>query len=285
MQKPLTQAFYDPRTWTVSYVVYDRPRGNCAIIDPVLDYEPKSSTIKTQSADRLIAFIRQQQLVVDWILETHVHTDHLSAANYLKNQLGGKTAIGDHISIVQQTFKDIFNLDDSFVPDGRQFDYLFTADELFLVSELTVQALAVSGHTPADMAYRFADVIFVGDTLFMPDIGTARADFPGGDAQQLYRSIRRILSYPFQTQLYMCHDYPPAQRSAIWESTVAEQRAHNIHVRDSISEDEFISMRMQRDKTLEMPTLLFPSIQTNIQAGKLPLSENNGVAYFKIPIN
>ncbi len=285
MKKPLIQAFYDSKTWTISYVVYDKPRGNCAIIDPVLDYEHKSSTISTQSADRLIAFIRREQLVVDWILETHAHADHLSAGSYLKNQVGGKVAIGDQIPMVQQTFKSIFNLDDAFVPDGRQFDYLFAADEIFQVGELTVQALAVSGHTPADIAYRIDDVIFVGDTLFMPDIGTARADFPGGNAQQLYRSIRKILSYPPQTRLYMCHDYPPVHRSAAWESNVAAQRVHNIHIRDGISEDAFVSMRNQRDKTLEMPTLLLPSIQTNIWAGQLPSPESNGVSYFKIPIN
>lgn len=279
------RAFFDSATWTISYVAFDGPKGSCAIIDPVLDYDPKSGRTSTRSADKLITFIHEQQLAVDWILETHAHADHLSSADYLKNQLGGKTGIGNNIPAVQKTFKEIFNLSDEFVPDGHHFDHLFTDGELFQVGKLTVKAISVSGHTPADTAYQFGNTIFVGDTLFMPDIGTARADFPGGNAHQLFRSIQKLLAFPPETRLLMCHDYPPANRSAEWESTVAQQRAHNIHVHDGIGENEFAMMRNKRDATLEMPTLLLPSVQVNIRAGKLPPAEKNGVAYFKIPIN
>lgn len=282
---PHIKALFDSATWTISYIVFDELKGSCAIIDPVLDYEPKSSRTSTRSADKLIEFICQQQLSVEWILETHAHADHLSSADYLKNQLGGKTAIGNNISIVQKTFKEIFNLGREYVPDGHDFDHLFTDGELFQVGKLTAIAISVSGHTPADMAYQFGNAIFVGDTLFMPDIGTARADFPGGNACQLFRSIQKLLAFPPETRLLMCHDYPPANRSAEWESTVAQQRAHNIHVHHGIKEGEFATMRNKRDATLEMPTLLLPSIQVNIRAGKLPPVEKNGVAYFKIPIN
>lgn len=283
--KPTIQAFYDSSTWTVSYVVFDESGGSCAIIDPVLDYDPKSGRTSTHSADKLIAFIRERRLSVEWILETHAHADHLSSADYLKQQVGGKTGIGDHIPAVQKTFKKIFNLGDEFVSDGHHFDHLFADGELFSVGNLTGKAISVSGHTPADLAYQFDDAVFVGDTLFMPDIGTARADFPGGDAHQLFHSIRKILALPSTTRLFMCHDYPPATRTAVWESTVAQQRTRNIHVHDGIDEDTFVSMRNQRDATLEMPNLLLPSIQVNIRAGKLPPVETNGVAYFKIPVN
>lgn len=283
--KPTIQAFYDPATWTVSYVVFDESGGNCAIIDPVLDYDPKSGRTSMHSVDKLIAFIRERRLSVEWILETHAHADHLSSADYLKLQVGGKTGIGGHIPAVQKTFKKIFNLGDEFVPDGHHFDHLFADGELFPVGNLTGKAISVSGHTPADLAYQFDDAVFVGDTLFMPDIGTARADFPGGDAHQLFHSIRKILALPSTTRLFMCHDYPPAARTAVWESTVAQQRAQNIHVHDGIDENTFVSMRNQRDATLEMPNLLLPSIQVNIRAGKLPPVETNGVAYFKIPVN
>jgi len=282
---PNIKAFFDSTTWTISYVVFDEPGGNCAIIDPVLDYDPKSGRTRTHSADKLIGFIHQQQLSVQWILETHAHADHLSSADYLKNQLGGKTAIGNDIPAVQETFKRIFNLSDEFIPDGHHFDHLFADGELFQVGKLTAKAISVSGHTPADMAYQFDNAIFAGDTLFMPDVGTARADFPGGDAHLLFRSIQKLLAFPPETRLLMCHDYPPAHRSAEWESTVAQQRAHNIHAHDGITEEEFVTMRSRRDATLEMPTLLLPSIQTNIRAGKLPPAEENGIAYFKIPIN
>lgn len=282
---PHIKAFFDSATGTISYVVFDEPTGSCAIIDPVLDYDPKSSRTSIHSADRIIEFIRQQQLSVDWILETHVHADHLSSADYLKNQLGGKTAVGNEVLIVQATFKKIFNLGREFIPDGHQFDHLFADNELFHVGKLTAKAITVSGHTPADRAYQFGDAIFVGDTLFMPDIGTARADFPGGDAHQLFRSIQKLLAFPPETRLLMCHDYPPPTRPAQWESSVAQQRVHNIHVHEGISENVFVTMRNRRDATLEMPALLLPSIQVNIRAGKFPPSEENGVAYFKIPIN
>ncbi len=282
---PHIKAFLDPVTWTISYVVFDETKGSCAIIDPILDYEPKSGRTSTHSANKLIGFIRAQQLSVEWILETHAHADHLSSADYLKNQLGGKTAIGHNIPAVQKTFKEIFNLGKEFIPDGHQFDHLFTDGELFQVGRLTAKAISVSGHTPADMAYQFDNAIFVGDTLFMPDMGTARADFPGGNAHQLYQSIKKLLAFPPETKLFMCHDYPPGSRSAEWECTVAQQRTHNIHVHDGISENEFVAMRSKRDAALEIPTLLLPSVQVNIRAGKLPPAEENGVAYLKIPIN
>lgn len=283
--QPNIQAFFDPATWTVTYVVFDEPGGCCAIIDSVLDYDPKAGRTKTTSADKVIAFIAQQKLTVSWILETHAHADHLSAAHYLKNKLGGKTAIGDHIPIVQKTFKKLFNLESQFIPDGSQFDHLLADGELFSVGKLTAKAISVSGHTPADMAYQFEDAIFIGDTMFMPDVGTARADFPGGDARQLYRSIRKLLDLPSETRLFMCHDYPPKDRPVKWQSTVAEQRAHNIHVHDGVSEDEFVAMRTARDATLEMPVLILPSVQLNVRAGQMPPVEDNGVSYFKIPIN
>lgn len=278
------QAFFDPATWTISYIVFDEPNGKCAIIDPVLDYNPKSGRISTASADKLITFIQNQQLTVEWILETHAHADHLSSAHYLKGELGGKIGIGGNIPAVQETFKKVFNLGDDFVPDGHHFDHLFADDETFAVGKLTVKALAVPGHTPADIAYQFDDAIFIGDTLFMPDVGSARADFPGGNAHSLYSSIQKLLSFPSETRLFMCHDYPPTDRDPTWESTVADQRAHNIHVHDGIDEAAFIEMRTKRDATLEAPVLLLPSIQTNIRAGELPPPENNGVSYFKIPI-
>ncbi|MBX3617393.1 MBL fold metallo-hydrolase [Nitrosomonas sp.] len=283
--KPNIHAIFDPATWTVSYIVFDEAGGNCAIIDPVLDYDPKASRTRTRTADQLIEFIRTQRLTVQWILETHAHADHLSAAEYLKTQLGGKTAIGFNIPAVQQTFKKIFNLGDEFIPDGRHFDHLFADNEVFQVGNLTAKAISVSGHTPADMAYQFDDAIFIGDTLFMPDVGTARADFPGGDAHQLFHSIQKLLSFPPTTRLFMCHDYPPDNRSPAWESTVAQQRAENIHVHEGISKEAFVAMRNKRDATLEMPNLLLPSIQVNIRAGRMPEVESNGVAYFKLPVN
>lgn len=282
---PNIEAFFDTNTWTVSYVVFDEPGGHCAIIDPVLDYDPKASRTHTTSADKIIAFTHAQQLSVEWILETHAHADHLSSANYLQHQLGGKKAIGNHIPVVQKAFKGIFNLGNEFLPDGSQFDHLFADEEIFQVGRLTAKAIAVSGHTPADMAYQFDDTVFIGDTLFMPDVGTARADFPGGDAHQLYQSIQKLLALPPTTKLLMCHDYPPSDRPVAWESTVAQQRAHNIHVHAGVSEEDFVAMRNRRDATLEMPTLLLPSIQVNIRAGELPPPEENGVAYLKLPIN
>jgi glyoxylase-like metal-dependent hydrolase (beta-lactamase superfamily II) len=282
---PRVHAIFDPDTWTVSYVVYQAPGSACAIIDSVLDYDPKSGRTRHHSADKVIAFVREQQLTVEWILETHAHADHVSAAAYLKAQLGGKTAIGDHITTVQQVFASIFNLETSFKQDGSQFDGLLADGEQFSVGTLTGQVLFVPGHTPACVAYQFGDAVFVGDTLFMPDVGTARCDFPGGDAKTLYASVRKLLSLPDDTRLFMCHDYPPTDRPIAYQTTVAEQRAHNIHVHDGISEAEFVAMRSTRDASLELPVLILPAVQINIRAGELPPAESNGVAYVKIPLN
>ncbi|WP_055324567.1 MBL fold metallo-hydrolase [Ralstonia solanacearum] len=277
--------FFDSETCTMTYVVHAGPGTPCAVIDSVLDYDPKSGRTRTGSADRVAAYIETNALRVEWLLETHAHADHLSAAPYLRNRFGGRIAIGERIRVVQGVFKPIFNLEPSFRLDGSQFDHLFAADEAFRIGELEAKALAVPGHTPADMAYQVDDAVFVGDTLFMPDVGTARCDFPGGDARTLYQSIRRLLDLPSQTRLYMCHDYPPAGREAICETTVAEQRRANIHVRDGVTEDDFVQMRTRRDATLAMPTLMLPSIQVNIRAGALPPAEPNGVRYLKIPLN
>jgi glyoxylase-like metal-dependent hydrolase (beta-lactamase superfamily II) len=281
---PLVQPFFDPHTWTVSYVVSDPATGSAAVIDPVLDFDMKSGSTATRSADRVLGFLRERQLKLEWILETHAHADHLSAARYLQQQAGGRIAIGEHIRDVQAVFKKLYNLERNFLPDGSQFDHLFKDGEVFRVGEVEVTALLVPGHTPADMAYVVDGAVFVGDTLFMPDVGTARADFPGGDAHTLYRSIRRILALPPQTKVYVCHDYPKG-RDAQWETTVAEQRANNIHVHDGISEEEFVAMRKARDATLDVPTLILPSIQVNVRAGAMPPADENGVAYLRIPLN
>ncbi|MEO6319167.1 MAG: MBL fold metallo-hydrolase, partial [Polaromonas sp.] len=248
-----TQAFFDPATWTVTYVVWDRASRHAAVIDPVLDYDFKSGHTRTASADRVLAYAAENCLLIDWILETHAHADHLSGAHYLRERIGGRIAIGEHIREVQTSFSRIFNFERSFLPDGSQFDHLFKDGETFMIGGVEATALLVPGHTPADMAYRVEGAVFVGDTLFMPDVGTARADFPGGDAHQLYRSIHRILQLPPDTVVYVCHDYPPASREPQWQTTVAEQRAHNIHVRDGIGEDVFVAMRTARDATLDMP--------------------------------
>lgn len=282
---PQVQAFFDPATWTVSYVVFDTPGGHCALVDSVLDYDPKSGRTRTTSADQLIAFVRAQHLTVDWILETHAHADHLSAAPYLRQHLGGKVTIGSQITQVQNVFKGIFHLEPEFATDGRQFDHLLQDGETFAIGQLQAQALSVPGHTPACLAYQVGDAVFVGDTLFMPDVGTARCDFPGGNAHTLYQSIRKLLSLPPETRLFMCHDYPPAGREVQWETTVADQRARNIHVHDGVSEADFVAMRTQRDATLEMPVLILPSVQVNIRAGELPPPEANGLSYLKIPLN
>lgn len=276
---------FDPATWTVTYVVHQGPGTACAIIDSVLDYDPKSGRTRHDTADKVVAYVRANGLKVEWILETHAHADHLTAAPYLKTQLGGKTAIGDHITAVQKVFKGIFNLESEFKLDGSQFDHLFKEDDNIQVGEMVGKILYVPGHTPACVAYQFGDAVFVGDTLFMPDVGTARCDFPGGDAKTLYASTRKILRLPAQTRLFMCHDYPPGGRDVAFETTVAEQRAKNIHVHDGITEQEFVAMRTQRDATLEMPVLILPAVQINIRAGELPPKEANGIAYAKIPLN
>ena len=279
------EAFFDPDTFTVSYVLWCRATRRAAIIDPVLDFDMKSGRTSTASADALEAYVLAQGLHVDWILETHAHADHLSAAHHLRERLGGRIAIGSQIRAVQAVFKKIYNLERGFLPDGSQFDHLFEDGEVFHVGELQATALWVPGHTPADMAYAVDGAVFVGDSLFMPDVGTARADFPGGDARQLYRSMRRLLALPPETTVYVCHDYPPAGRAPAWQTTVAAQRASNIHVHDGIDEDAFVALRQARDATLEVPALILPSLQVNVRAGELPAAEEDGVRYLKLPLN
>jgi len=282
---PIVHGIFDKATWTITYVVHQGIGTACAIIDSVLDYDPKSGRTSTTSADKVIDYVKANQLHVEWILETHAHADHVSAAPYLKKHLGGKVAIGNHITQVQKVFKGIFNLEPEFKHDGSQFDHLLASDDAFKVGNLTGKVLFVPGHTPACVAYQFGDAVFVGDTLFMPDVGTARCDFPGGNASHLYASTRKILSLPPETRLFMCHDYPPNDRPVAFETTVAEQREKNIHVHDGITEAQFIEMRTKRDATLEMPVLILPAVQINIRAGELPPKEANGVSYVKIPLN
>lgn len=282
--KATVKAFFDPQTWTYTYVVYASKGSECIVIDSVLNYDPKSGRTKTESADEVISFIAENHLQLEWILETHAHADHLTAAPYIQEKLGGKIAIGDHITTVQGVFKGVFNLDDVAV-DGSQFDALIKEGEAIQFGNLSFKALYVPGHTPACMAYEIGDSIFVGDTLFMPDVGTARCDFPGGSASNLYRSIQSILKYPPSTKLYMCHDYPPDGRSPEYQSTVADQKKNNIHVHDGVTEEQFVAMRNKRDSGLPMPVLILPSIQVNIRAGHMPKAEDNGTAYLKIPLN
>ncbi len=282
---PQIHSVFDATTSTVTYIVHDGPGTACAIIDPVLDYDPKSGRTRSISADKVVEFVTANELRVEWILETHAHADHLTAAPYLKGKLGGKIAIGHKITAVQQVFKQVFNLEPGFRVDGSQFDVLFEDDEVFHIGRLEARAMAVPGHTPACVAYQVGDAVFVGDTLFMPDVGTARCDFPGGDAKALYASVHRILGLPPETRLFMCHDYPPQNRSVAFETTVAAQRAANIHVRDGITEAQFVEMRTRRDATLEMPVLILPSVQINIRAGERPPSESNGISYLKIPMD
>jgi glyoxylase-like metal-dependent hydrolase (beta-lactamase superfamily II) len=287
------EGFFDPATWTVSYIIFDKKTRACALVDSVLDYDPKSGRTTHTSADRLIERVRELDAKVQWILETHVHADHLSAAPYLKETLGGQLGIGQHITTVQRAFGSLFNAGADFARDGRQFDHLFADDETFDIGSLKARAMHTPGHTPACMTYVVSEghganldmAAFVGDTLFMPDYGTARCDFPGGDARTLYRSINKVLSLPPETRLYMCHDYQPGGRDVQYISTVAEEREKNIHVRNGISEEEFVAMRHARDVTLEMPTLILPSVQVNMRAGRLPEPEDNGMRYIKIPLN
>jgi glyoxylase-like metal-dependent hydrolase (beta-lactamase superfamily II) len=283
--RPIVQSFFDHITSTVTHVVSAGPGSACAIIDSVLDYDPKSGRTSTQSADAVLAYVRAQDLRVEWLLETHAHADHLSAAPYLAGQLGAPIAIGADIRTVQHAFSGIFNTHPRTPEDGSQFDHLFSADEAFTIGRLEARAMHVPGHTPADMAYCIGDAVFVGDSLFMPDLGTARCDFPGGSASKMYQSVRRILALPPATRLFMCHDYPPDGREPRWETTVAEQRANNVHLRDGVTEAQFVELRTRRDATLEMPTLILPAIQVNINAGRLPDPEENGVRYLKIPLN
>ena len=283
---PVIKAFFDKATNTVSYVVHDPETLRGAVIDSVLDFDPASGRISFSSADAIIAYVGEKGLGIDWLLETHAHADHLSAAPYLQQQLGGKIAIGAAITLVQNVFGKLFNAGTEFQRDGSDFDALFNDGDHFRIGNLDVTVLHVPGHTPADIAYVIGDAAFVGDTMFMPDYGTARADFPGGDARTLFRSLRRLLELPADTRLFMCHDYLPEGRDHfVWETTVAEQRASNVHAHDGISEDEFVAMREARDAKLDMPRLILPSVQVNMRAGHLPEAEENGVRYLKIPLN
>ncbi|WP_374394569.1 MBL fold metallo-hydrolase [Sphingopyxis sp.] len=280
------RSFFDEATFTVTHVLSDPATGKAAVIDSVLDFDPASGRTSTTSADGVIAYIREQGLEVEWLLETHAHADHLSGAPYLQEQLGGRLAIGRHILTVQEVFGKIFNEGTRFARDGSQFDQLFDDGDRFAIGSIPAIALHVPGHTPADMAYVIGDAVFIGDTLFMPDYGTARADFPGGDARVLYRSVRRLLSLPEASRLFLCHDYKaPGRDTYVWETTVAQQRRANVHIHDAVSEDEFAALREARDATLDMPRLILPSIQVNMRGGHFPEPEENGVSYLKLPLN
>lgn len=282
---PDIKAFFDPATFTASYLVADPASRKAAVIDPVLDFDPKSGRTSTKSADAILADAQQRGFEIEWILETHAHADHLSAGAYLKEKTGAKIAIGEHIKQVQAVFRGIFNAKD-INTDGTPFDRLLKDGETFRIGGLTVEVLHTPGHTPACISYKIGDNVFVGDTLFMPDYGTARADFPGGDARNLYRSIKRILSLPDDTVLWMCHDYKaPNRENFVWKTTVGEERAKNIHVHEGVSEDEFVAMRTARDKTLGMPVLILPSVQVNVRAGHMPPPEDDGNIYLKVPVN
>ena len=279
------QHFYDEPTGTLSYVVSDPATGSAAIIDPVLGYSMVSGRTDTAPADAVMAYIRENRLSLEWILETHAHADHLSGAQYIKSALGGSVAIGEGIRKVQAHFGSVFNLDDSFEADGSDFDQLFADGETLRIGELECEVIATPGHTNDSVSYRIGSAVFVGDSMFMPDFGTARCDFPGGDAELLYDSIQRLLSLPDDTRLYMCHDYMPGGRELRWVCTVEEQRAGNIHIGTAVSKPEFAAMRTERDASLDLPALIVPSIQVNIRAGHLPDAENNKIAYIKTPIN
>ncbi len=284
--KPLVKTFFDEDTFTASHVVVDPATKEAAIIDSVLDFDQASGRTSTKSADAIIAYIRDNDLTVEWILETHVHADHLTAAPYLKEKLGGKTGIGDKIDLVQNVFAEVFNTEGTFKRDGSQFDKLFADGEPFKLGGIDAKVIHTPGHTPACTTIVIGDAAFVGDTLFMPDYGTARCDFPGGDARTLFRSIQKIFALPPETRLFMCHDYKaPGRDEYVWETTVAEEREKNIHVRNGTTEDEFVKMREARDKTLAMPRLILPSVQVNMRAGDMPPKEGNGVSYLKIPLN
>jgi glyoxylase-like metal-dependent hydrolase (beta-lactamase superfamily II) len=280
------EAFFDPATFTYSYVVSDPVTRQCAVIDSVLDYDPASGRTSHATAQRLVDYVRAQGLTVQWLLETHVHADHLSAAPYLKQQLGGRLAIGDRITVVQDTFGKLFNAGSDFATDGRQFDHLFHDGDTFQVGNVQGRAIHTPGHTPACMTYVIGDAAFVGDTLFMPDYGTARCDFPGGDARTLYQSIQKLFTLPGETRVFMCHDYKaPGREEFLYETTIAAEREHNVHVGAGITEEEFVAMRTARDATLGMPTLILPSVQINMRGGELPTPEGNGTRYLKIPLD
>jgi len=284
MTAPTVLSFFDTATKSYSHVVADERAGVCAIVDSVLDFDIKSGRTGTKDADTLIDAVKQRGWRTDWVLETHAHADHLTAAPYVKARLGGRIAIGGTIPVVQETFRKIYNLGADFAPDGRQFDHLFADGEEFKIGILTARVMATPGHTPACITYVIGDAAFIGDTMFAPDYGTARCDFPGGDARTLYRSIQRILGLPPETRLFQCHDYPPDGREPKAHATVAEQREKNVHLAGK-TEDAFVAMRETRDKTLDMPALLLPAVQINIRAGALPPAEGNGISYLKIPVN
>ena len=285
VSKPHVQHFFDPHTWTLTYVVSDPVSRRCAIIDPVLDLDYPSGTLTTEIADQLIAYIRAQDLSVDYIIETHVHADHLTSALYLQKKLGGKILIGAQITTVQETFASVYNEPSDFPVNGSQFDVMVGDGDRFMLGGIECHAFHVPGHTPACMAYLFGDALFVGDTLFMPDGGTARCDFPGGDAKTLFHSIKRLLTLPSETRMFVCHDYQPNDRELQYETTVGMQRAENIHVNDKVTEESFVSMRETRDATLGMPTLILPSLQVNIRAGHLPPADTDGKLFLRVPIN
>lgn len=286
MSTPDVSGFFDLPTNTISYVVADPATKKCAVIDSLLDFDQASGRTKTDSANKLVEFVRQNDLSCEWIIDTHVHADHLTAAPYIREQLGGKTAIGDKIPIVQQVFGEVFNEGQSFHTDGSQFDHLFKPGESYRVGTIEARALPTPGHTPACMTHLIGDAMFVGDTLFMPDYGTARCDFPGGDAGTLFDSIQMLFDFPDDTRMFLCHDYKaPGRDEFTWETTVGEQKRSNIHVKDGTSRDAFIKMRNERDATLAMPKLILPSVQVNMRAGDMPPPEDNGVRYMKIPIN
>ncbi len=283
---PRVKAFFDDNTFTVSYVVSEPEGGRAAIIDSVLDFDPKSARSSTRSADTIIDYVRGQSLSVDWILETHLHADHMTAAAYLKQELGGRSGIGARITDVQKTFKALFNLGADFAADGSDFDHLFADGESFRIGSLEAKVLATPGHTPACVTYLVEGAAFVGDTIFMPDYGSARTDFPGGDAATLYGSIRKLFDLPPETRMFLCHDYKaPGRDHFAWETTVAAQRESNIHLHDGIDDAAFVELRETRDKTLQMPALILPSVQVNLRAGRFPPLEDNGIAYLKIPLN
>jgi glyoxylase-like metal-dependent hydrolase (beta-lactamase superfamily II) len=283
---PEVKTLFDEATFTATHVVWDPTTRKAAIIDSVKDYDPKSGRTRTDSAEAVIAFVKSKGLTVDWIIETHVHADHLTAAPYLKEKLGGKIAIGAGIDKVQDVFKKVFNAEESFATDGRQFDKLLEDGDTFKIGKLEARVIHTPGHTPACSTYVIGNAAFVGDTLFMPDYGTARCDFPGGDARTLYKSIQKILALPPATRIFLCHDYKAPGRDAyVLETTVAEEKVKNIHVHDGISEDDFVKMRTERDKTLDMPVLILPSVQVNMRAGSMPPPEDNGTRYLKIPID
>jgi glyoxylase-like metal-dependent hydrolase (beta-lactamase superfamily II) len=278
--------FFDPKTFTYSYVVVDPHSRQCAIIDSVLDYEPASGRTSYQAADKIIEFVLESNLHVEWILETHVHADHLSAASYIKRKLGGKLAIGNRITEVQHTFAKLFNTGSEFTMDGSQFDHLFNDTETFTLGSINARAIHTPGHTPACMSYVIGDSVFVGDTLFMPDYGSARCDFPGGDAATLYRSIHKLFTLPDETRVFICHDYKAPNRDEfLFQTTIGEERLHNIHIHKGITEQEFVAMRKKRDATLNIPNLIIPAVQVNMRAGQFPPAEENGIQYLKIPLN